>query len=713
MGYAESVSAILTTLEVQGRPDEIVDPSDVRVCHRCSEILSQIEELSAQESKYHRHLIPRAILSDVSEIASSGPRECILCYRIQDYAQTALTAGRQVFALLQIHRNENSSCRHGDISLCHGDPWYQSGDGEYNNSTGYEFELHMEKGHRCTTECTTSRAATMALLKKWLNACQAEHSDCNYSANLIERPTRLLDVGTEKSDTVYLVSGADTKGHWAVMSYCWGRTEFVKLTNTNYSTMVAGVATAKLPKTFQDAVQTCHALGVRYLWIDALCIIQGPDGDFAIEAGRMASVYSGSYVSIAAAWGDDTSSGLFSQRLSDARHSVINRDGKTFTALLNQVRAGSSAPRVCSLPAPSFFATGGVWYECRSDLRTDFTSIMGLDTWAAKGLQKLGAKEKWLYKGSEKRLYELFVARGDREMNPRVTYTAWWSIVEDYSKMSLTHKSDKLAAMAGAAALLSTTLSDKRCSFGMWMQWLPDDLLFSRKAGAFDELPRISHKSNDRESPAEQMFPSWSWASYDGDFFTTPDIEANSQGENRKFCTTARARVVKYPPETSFMGDPLAQRLQEEPASIVIETVAFVCTAPCATQKDGAGNFDLVVCRQDENKPGGKRLLIQLDSPGVAAMYDESNPWICVLIRRTYEDSWRHDEGLVLRPSRRYDGKYLRVGYFDTGGGWERDRRAEDIEKERELEAKIGLKVAISDDGFFRPEDGFRLVETI
>lgn len=41
--------------------------------------------------------------------------------------------------------------------------------------------------------------------------------------------------------------------------------------------------------------------GLAFLWIDAICIIQDTgDGDWAIEAGRMASVYGGAFVSLAA-----------------------------------------------------------------------------------------------------------------------------------------------------------------------------------------------------------------------------------------------------------------------------------------------------------------------------------------------------------------------------------------------------------------------------
>jgi hypothetical protein len=55
-----------------------------------------------------------------------------------------------------------------------------------------------------------------------------------------------------------------------------------------------------LPKTFQDAVEVTRELGKQYLWIDALCIVQGPDGEWESEAGRMERVFANAYCTIAA-----------------------------------------------------------------------------------------------------------------------------------------------------------------------------------------------------------------------------------------------------------------------------------------------------------------------------------------------------------------------------------------------------------------------------
>jgi hypothetical protein len=57
-------------------------------------------------------------------------------------------------------------------------------------------------------------------------------------------------------------------------------------------------------------MQVVRRLGVRYLWIDSLCIIQD-DEDWAREASYMYDVYSNSYLTISATSANDSSYGLF------------------------------------------------------------------------------------------------------------------------------------------------------------------------------------------------------------------------------------------------------------------------------------------------------------------------------------------------------------------------------------------------------------------
>ncbi|KAK3316863.1 heterokaryon incompatibility protein-domain-containing protein, partial [Apodospora peruviana] len=109
------------------------------------------------------------------------------------------------------------------------------------------------------------------------------------------------------------------KGNYCALSYCWGpkggKSHMLTTTENVDHHLSNGMEVSRLPKTFQDAVVITRELGVRYLWIDALCIIQGDKADWAAESARMADVYGNAYLVIAASGAADPCEGSFSRRL--------------------------------------------------------------------------------------------------------------------------------------------------------------------------------------------------------------------------------------------------------------------------------------------------------------------------------------------------------------------------------------------------------------
>jgi hypothetical protein len=49
-----------------------------------------------------------------------------------------------------------------------------------------------------------------------------------------------------------------------------------------------------LPKTFQEAIEFTRRLKIRYIWIDALCIIQDDREDWQREVANMYTTYQNS-----------------------------------------------------------------------------------------------------------------------------------------------------------------------------------------------------------------------------------------------------------------------------------------------------------------------------------------------------------------------------------------------------------------------------------
>lgn len=72
-----------------------------------------------------------------------------------------------------------------------------------------------------------------------------------------------------------------------------------------------GFPVSHLTRTFQDSINLTVQLGLEYIWIDSLCIIQGDAADWATESVTMASVYGGAHLVIAATCGKDGNDGLY------------------------------------------------------------------------------------------------------------------------------------------------------------------------------------------------------------------------------------------------------------------------------------------------------------------------------------------------------------------------------------------------------------------
>jgi len=107
------------------------------------------------------------------------------------------------------------------------------------------------------------------------------------------------------------------KFRYIALSHPWGDAKihdhFVT-TVKNIEDYKAEIDIEKLPKTFRDAIEVTRQLGVQYIWIDSLCIIQGEGGDFQDEAKYMETVFRLAYCVIAASRATGTSDGFLGTR---------------------------------------------------------------------------------------------------------------------------------------------------------------------------------------------------------------------------------------------------------------------------------------------------------------------------------------------------------------------------------------------------------------
>ena len=357
----------------------------------------------------------------------------------------------------------------------------------------------------------TTSPENQAVLSEWLNTCDRLHRCTQKTENLDEglkyAPTRLIDVGLEKSDFVRLVESKDLVAipRYLTLSHSWGSSEAemtVQLTRQNGLSLQKGISLTQLPRTFADTVLVSRYLGIRYIWIDSLCIIQDDIQDWEIEAATMWQVYSNAYINVAATSSTNSSQGLFRERnpLIIKPCVAIFREGQSLIPAgeyrcynaaewRSQVREAPLSKRAWvhqewSLsPRTIHFARDQIFWECRETCASE-NFPQGVparcDTGVSAfpfGLDEVLTKDKFL--------------------------EIWSSIVREYTARDLTFVSDKLVAVSALARTLSQIHpAAGKYVAGMWENYVGDHLHWSP-----------SHQTHRAMS---YRAPTWSWASMDG-----------------------------------------------------------------------------------------------------------------------------------------------------------------------------------------------------
>lgn len=158
-------------------------------------------------------------------------------------------------------------------------------------------------------------------------------------------PTRLIDVGSfQGQENIHLTLSDEITDpeDYVALSHCWGSDETripLRLLKSNKATFLKEIPWALLPLNFRDAVTATQMLGIRYLWIDSLCIIQDSGPDWNLEAGRMTAVYSNAFCTLAASAATDPTQGFLRQAYKSRPGIVKVRNSST--------RQGPVAIQIC------------------------------------------------------------------------------------------------------------------------------------------------------------------------------------------------------------------------------------------------------------------------------------------------------------------------------------------------------------------------------
>ena len=151
--------------------------------------------------------------------------------------------------------------------------------------------------------------------RNWITLCDDEHTECSdWMSDAM--PLRVIDVSPSLGDFVCLQETNGRFFHFVALSYCWGTKGFLTTRSVNLSQHMQGIGFSGLPLTMQDAIRCTRQLGLRYIWIDALCIVQDDDVEKHREISRMKDFYRSAYLTISASSAEACQEGFLQKRQS-------------------------------------------------------------------------------------------------------------------------------------------------------------------------------------------------------------------------------------------------------------------------------------------------------------------------------------------------------------------------------------------------------------
>ncbi|KAI1658608.1 HET-domain-containing protein [Daldinia decipiens] len=393
----------------------------------------------------------------------------------------------------------------------------------------------------------------LQLAARLLGDCINKHKSCSSQYPTSSKlPTRIIDT---EGVNLRLVDGGGQCGTFAALSYCWGGDSGFILTTGTERLFREGRPINEFPPTIRDAINITKALGIRYIWIDALCIIQDSDKDWAQEASQMREVYRGAVVTIAAACASKTSEGIFRERVASShlRCWLDWKNGdknppKVFLRLGSELwdermrqsilnTRGWVLQETLLAPRTLWFGQQQLCFECpKGSVDEAGRTARIVEVYRSKEfilslrreiIPKMhippAATVPWLS------LTNILQARDLETIRHRAIvwkpftlqgyfkppglflgmshFDFWLTIIENYSSRQLTKPTDTLPALSGLAREFHRATGDTYVA-GLWKMDLIQGLTWTRAS-----LIPSGHVEDEPTSLDQYLAPSWSWAS--------------------------------------------------------------------------------------------------------------------------------------------------------------------------------------------------------
>ncbi|KAH8749169.1 heterokaryon incompatibility protein-domain-containing protein, partial [Hyaloscypha finlandica] len=363
---------------------------------------------------------------------------------------------------------------------------------------------------------------SMTKIQQWLKTCSEEHEQCLISPES-RLPRRVLEISNRRAK---LIVSNGKVAPYVSLSHCWGPKPIIKLLASNMKELQENIPWNKLSKTFQDAITVAWKLGFRYIWIDALCILQDSFEDWEYHASKLAQVFADSQLTISASRSADGSGGCFSSRAQEPWTLLSSgRQVSKLTLWLPYTQEGRDREGCPKEPLLKrawvfqeqilsarniHFASGELYFECKSFVACECSG------WTARSLS-----HQWETRWRKSHA----VLQGQHTAE----FEAYRALIETYSCLEITNPHDRLPALSG----ITSGRKDIYLA-GLWKSILLESLHWyplSRSHSARGHV--MAYR------PDGYRAPTWSWASIESPIRFE---ETNFHWSN--FTTTPVARIL-------------------------------------------------------------------------------------------------------------------------------------------------------------------------